>query len=92
MVIRTELLTQADSIINGQRNELYGKPKDSFKLIAEYWSTYLQYPVTSVDVALMMTLLKVARLAETPTHHDSYVDILGYTALAGEMALTGDEG
>jgi hypothetical protein len=33
------------------------------------------------DVALMMVLMKVARLCNTPDHRDSLVDICGYTAL-----------
>lgn len=33
------------------------------------------------DVCVMMVLLKQARLANTPTHHDSMVDTAGYVAL-----------
>jgi hypothetical protein len=33
------------------------------------------------DVALMMILLKTARLANDMTHRDSVVDICGYAAL-----------
>ena len=33
------------------------------------------------DVAVMMVLLKAARLANQQTHRDSVVDICGYAAL-----------
>jgi hypothetical protein len=38
----------------------------------------LRVVLSSEDVALFMTLVKVARLAETPEHRDSWVDIAGY--------------
>jgi hypothetical protein len=38
------------------------------------------YLMTPADVSVMMVLMKTARLAETPNHHDSAVDIAGYAA------------
>jgi len=38
---RGKILMQALDIINGDRQDMYGKPEDSFALIAEYWNSYL---------------------------------------------------
>jgi len=34
-------LDEANIIINGERQDVYGSPEDSFSVIAEYWNTYL---------------------------------------------------
>ena len=38
------------------------------------------------DVAIMMGMLKIARLASNPQHMDSWVDLAGYAACGGEIA------
>jgi len=35
-------LDEAKSVICGERQDTYGKPEDSFKIIAQYWSIYLK--------------------------------------------------
>ena len=84
------LLDEAKRIVTGARRAAYGNPEDNFACIAALWNTYLhrRFPhandgfveVTAADVASMMILLKTARLAETPDHKDSVVDIAGYAA------------
>ena len=46
------------------------------------------YEITGDDVAVMMALLKVARIATSPTGatFDNYVDLAGYAACAAELA------
>lgn len=75
------ILTEAQKVIYGDREQTYGAPDRNLQIIASFWSTYLQYDVTVDDVCNMMILLKVARLKNSPTHHDSQVDICGYAAL-----------
>ena len=41
--------------------------------------------VNGFDIAIMMTLFKIARIKGNPDHVDSYVDAAGYLALAGEI-------
>ena len=84
--VRTEILADANEILNGDREAEYGKPEDNFKRIAELWSVVLETEVEPYQVALCMALLKAARLVNTPMHKDSYVDMAGYVALAGELA------
>jgi len=38
------------------------------------------------DVAQMMVLMKIARLENSPTHMDSWIDVAGYAACGGELA------
>lgn len=45
--------------------------------------------ISAKDVAVMMALLKVARIA-TGNSPDSFVDLAGYAACAGEVATRSD--
>lgn len=80
------ILSEAESIITGDRNSTHGPPERNFATIAGYWSTYLGRPITAADVAKMMVLMKVAR-SHTGSGYfrDHYVDMAGYAALAWEM-------
>lgn len=82
---REECLKAAEYAALADREEYYGSPKDSFKMIAELWSAYLQKTVDRFDVANMMILLKIAR-AENKYKDDNYIDIAGYAACAAEIA------
>jgi|DEB0MinimDraft_10_1074344.scaffolds.fasta_scaffold01320_10 hypothetical protein len=85
---RDEILDTAKQLINGERQQHYGSPKDSFARIGDLWTAYLgdaiAVRISAVDAANMLALLKIARLANGP-HQDSFIDACGYMALAGEM-------
>jgi len=83
---RGNVLLKAHEVINGQRQDAYGNPEDSFQTIARLWSVWLDKEITSRDVAMLMALLKVARARYGAGHRDSYVDGCGYLALAADMA------
>jgi hypothetical protein len=84
-----DILEEASSIVSGARQEEYGKPEDSFLKIADYWSTYLGHSISSQDVALMMVLLKVARVPEgKKATRDTMVDIAGYAAIGSTLNWT----
>ena len=91
---RERLLKEAISITTNDRNAAYGNPEDNFANIAAYWSSYLTQStkvdivISPQDVAHMMILMKVARLATNPTHYDSLLDIAGYAA-CGEDCRVG---
>ena len=84
---RDEVLAKAGELINGDRKEDYGDAYLNHMRIAEFWNNYLETEtkITPTDVAMMMLLVKVARLMHT-YKEDSFVDICGYAALAGEMS------
>ena len=98
---RGSILQEALDTINGERLDSYGEPEDSFSLIAEYWGVYITEKVTdldkkgrgpggiimlsSKDVAIMMTLLKLAR--ESHQHkRDNLKDAAGYLGIAGDLS------
>lgn len=94
---RTEILQEADECVNGQREQDYGSPEDNFTTIADFWNTYLRasydsgFELGPKDVAVMMALLKIARIAAGGGSGDSYVDLAGYAACAGEIWSKNEE-
>jgi len=81
------ILEEAHKIIYGDREQTYGKPSKNLNCIALFWNAYLANRKNSDeqlganDVAVMMSLLKIARLANSPDHRDSMVDGAAYLAL-----------
>lgn len=78
---------EALKVINGERQDTYGNPEDCFAAIAVFWSVYRNEHFSDIDVAVMMALLKVARMKNNGVkHRDNFVDAIGYLALAADMA------
>jgi hypothetical protein len=88
---RHQCLQHADAIVHGARNEAYGVPERSFHMIARFWSAYLDRPLLESDVALMLALLKIARLRSCNNHTDSWVDLAGYAACGCECGTSTPE-
>ena len=83
---RKEILEKAEQCVNGQREQDYGSPEDNFGVIADLWSVYLgDRIINPVDVAMMMALLKIARIRSGQGTDDSFVDLAGYAACGGEI-------
>ena len=97
---RQDFLNVATDCVCKSREEQYGSPEDSFGVIAQFWETYIKEKcvggqdidvcICPEDVANMMALLKIARIAGGRFKADSYVDAIGYMACAGELAETED--
>ena len=88
---RNEILDTAKTLINGDRARDYGDAYLMHARVAALWTTYVRSKTDDlkpVDVAMMLVLMKVARSIETPKD-DSFVDIAGYAALAGEISNVG---
>ena len=84
---RDEILEMAKKTITEDRNDQYGEPEDNFKEIARYWSLYLNKKITAYDVAIMMTLFKLARMTTGKTKEDNFIDAIGYLACGAEIEL-----
>ena len=82
---RAQILREAETVITKNRHDQYGSAEDCFGDIAALWTTYFRRTFSAHDVAMAMTLLKIARTKANPKHRDSYVDIAGYCSLAAEM-------
>ncbi|QGH75684.1 hypothetical protein SEA_DREAMCATCHER_57 [Mycobacterium phage DreamCatcher] len=76
------ILEEAQRLIHGPRNKNYGHPRENFADISALFSAYLERPITDLDVANLMILVKVARVKGTGYHRDSYTDIAGYAGCA----------
>jgi hypothetical protein len=73
----TSILTEAEGLINGPRNETYGHPLDDFNRTAMLWSALLGHPITAEQVALCMMCVKMSRECHLPKR-DNILDIAGY--------------
>ena len=80
-----QFLNRENVLVKGQRHTDYGDKTENHKNIAKLWSAYLDVPVEAHDVALMMSLLKVARTKLGAVSEDTYVDMSAYSAIAGEI-------
>lgn len=87
------ILDEAAKLVYGARNQSYGHPRENFSNIASFWNAWMdarkETIFTPTDVAVMNILQKVARLANTPDHRDSLVDIAGYSATI-ERLISGE--
>ncbi len=81
---RQEILEKARQCVCGGREQDYGTPENNFAFIGKLWETYMGVPFTAKDVAIMMALLKIARIKNGDSP-DSFVDLAGYAACAGEI-------
>ncbi|WP_050697984.1 DUF6378 domain-containing protein [Anaeromassilibacillus senegalensis] len=94
---RLEILDAAQKRVCERQND-HGKPEDNFSLIANYWEIYIKYHCVSPDgcvcirpkdVAMLMALLKIARVCTGKKPEDSYIDLAGYAACGGEIGTGG---
>ena len=89
---RPEILEAAQRCVCGDREQDYGSPENNFKRIANLWSAYLQHHITPKDVAVMLALLKIARIASGHAKEDNWIDLAGYAACGGEIETEGGHG
>jgi hypothetical protein len=104
---RSEILDAAKKCVCGQREQDYGTPESNFQLIADLWNSYLGLPyrhsdinesrdtipeISPTDVAMMMGLMKIARIKNGGGTGDSFVDLAGYAACGGEINANVEHG
>lgn len=89
---RKKILEDAIYCVCTDRKQQYGKPENSFSVIADFWSLYIKHKydidieLTAADAAMMLALFKIARgVTATKQKLDTYVDICGYATCAGEL-------
>lgn len=83
---RSDILHKAEHCVCGQRESDHGRPEENFSVIAGLWSAYKGAEFSPLDVAMMMALLKIARIKTGTAAEDSFVDLAGYAACGGEIA------
>ena len=85
MINTKDFLSHAIELVGGDSQKDYGDKVENHNNIAKLWSAYLDIPVTAHDVAILMSLLKVARTKLGAVSKDTYVDMSAYSAIAGEI-------
>ncbi len=97
-MLRPEILKITHQCVCGEREDDYGTPENNFDLIGKMWTLYLKaaHPdlqsvmpndgISALDVSMMMSLLKVARIATGRPKADNFIDLAGYAACGGEIA------
>ncbi|CAB4183405.1 Protein of unknown function DUF4406 [uncultured Caudovirales phage] len=80
------ILEEASRLVEGDRGDDYGHPRDDFARTAGAWKAIFGWECSPAQVALAMIVVKLSRLHQTPLKRDSVVDIAGY-ARTYEMVL-----
>ena len=82
---RPEILDTAKKCVCGDREQDYGTPEKNFGTIAALWTAYKGIELTAVDVAAMLSLVKLGRIASGHGKADNWIDLAGYAACGGEI-------
>jgi hypothetical protein len=89
-MITKECLEQAIGLSAVDRQKDYGDKVENHSNIARMWSAYLKVKIEAHDVAILMTLLKIARTKLGAVSKDTYIDMAAYSAIAGEIKFKED--
>jgi len=86
---REDILNKARELTCGDREVDYGVPVDNMADIAVMWHAWLSRDhgdevLIGHDVAIMMVLMKMCRMINSPDKADHYIDAAAYIAIAGE--------
>lgn len=79
------LLDEAKGLIYGDRADAYGSYQEHAEKLAIVFGVILDTNVPVEKVPLLLAALKMVRLAQDPTHTDSWVDLAGYAGCAGKL-------
>lgn len=79
-----DVLKEAQSILS-QRTNNYGEAQYSFARAATLMSVLSGKSYSAYDMSLAMLAIKLSRLANSPDHHDSWVDGINYMAFCAEF-------
>lgn len=87
--IAQELLVEVRKVLT-EREATHGPVRPNLDRTAHLWSALIGKRLTAADVAVMLAMLKVARICEgNQFQRDHWADCLGYIALAGGLVLEG---
>lgn len=87
---RSDILQEAERLVNGDRNNQYGDPIQDFQRTADMWSAYLGVAPGTLqphDVAAMIAMVKLSRIAWSPEKRDHWADLAGYAACGYDCSV-----
>ena len=85
-----EILQSATDLYS-ERGLSYGHPSDNMARAARLISSYLEVPVEDYQVAVILSLVKIARTIEDGSRVDSWIDAASYLAIAGQLQTEENE-
>ena len=80
-MVDTTILNDVVQLVNEDRQNDYGPPRDNLGRIAALWSAYLRTDISPEDVSVLMALVKIARM-KGGYKRDNAVDGVAYLLLA----------
>lgn len=87
-----EILFQVAELVSGDRRKTHGDAAETQAKVGALWTVFLggrklpDAPLSGVEVAQMMCLLKIARTQSGEFNMDDFLDAIGYSAIAAENA------
>ena len=85
MEYASEILLRASNLVSRDRENDHGDKVINHLNIAKLWTAYLDIEIKPEDVALMMSLLKIARTKLGRFNIDDFEDGSAYISIAGEI-------
>ncbi len=83
------ILLEADNILNGDRNEQYNDPNESFAVYAEILKSTFGIELTPVEICKVQMAIKLGRL-KYKYKRDSLVDLCGYSEILNRLESNND--
>lgn len=84
-VLRPPIVQTAVDVV-AERTEQYGQPADSLNRVSGAINALYGTDFKPHDVAVILALLKLSRIVESPTKLDNWVDLIGYAMIAATAA------
>jgi hypothetical protein len=78
------ILTEAESIVNGDRNVQYGNPNEAFKEYSNILETTFGIKLTPAEICKVQIAVKLGRL-KYKHKRDSVVDLCGYAEILNRL-------
>ena len=81
---RLDILKTAYSLTSGDRNQTHGDAYEQHKRVADTVNALLGLNLKASDVAIIMAVVKMARIYSGGHNIDDYIDGAAYMGIAGE--------
>jgi hypothetical protein len=78
------ILTEAENIVNGDRNVQYGNPNEAFKEYSNILETTFGIKLTPTEICKVQIAIKLGRL-KYKHKRDSVVDLCGYAEILNRL-------
>jgi hypothetical protein len=80
-----DVLHLGAELVTGDRATTHGDYKKSYAMVADLWASYTGAKISSQDVLIMMSLMKIARMKHGTHNADDFVDGAAYLAMAESL-------